>query len=138
MAFVRADLADSHVVVPGVPFDAVTLGFGVRYLRDPAATVRGLARMTVAGGRLVLLDFCVPERGPILDRAAAGYFFRALPRIAGMLSGDRSFYDMLVDTTVALGGPERLPALAAEAGLNVIEVRRMGFGIVVGVVAEKP
>jgi demethylmenaquinone methyltransferase/2-methoxy-6-polyprenyl-1,4-benzoquinol methylase len=137
VGFVMADLTSVSRRLPASPFDAITIAFGVRYLQDPATVIRGLSAILRPRGKVILLDFCEPRPGPVAS-VAAFYFFHVLPRIAGLLAGDRQLYDMLTATTRALGGPDSLPALAVEAGLEVVETRTMGFGLVVGVVARRP
>jgi demethylmenaquinone methyltransferase/2-methoxy-6-polyprenyl-1,4-benzoquinol methylase len=137
VGFVVTDLTSPSLRLPGSPFDVITVVFGVRYLQDPAAAIRGLSAMLRPRGKVILLDFCEPRPGPVAT-AAAFYFFRLLPPIAGLLAGDRQLYDTLTSTTRALGGPDRLAALAVDAGLEVVETRTMGFGLVVGVVARRP
>ncbi|HEX6580311.1 MAG TPA: class I SAM-dependent methyltransferase [Actinomycetota bacterium] len=42
-------------------FDAVSFTYLLRYVEDPAATVRELARVLRAGGSIAMLEFSVPE-----------------------------------------------------------------------------
>jgi demethylmenaquinone methyltransferase/2-methoxy-6-polyprenyl-1,4-benzoquinol methylase len=62
-------------------FDAVSLSYLLRYVEDPAATVRELARVIRPGGSIAMLEFFVP-RSPI---ARAGWWThtRLLMRILG-------------------------------------------------------
>ena len=46
-------------------FDHLTFTYLLRYVDDPAATLRELARVVRPGGRISSLEFCVP-RGPLL------------------------------------------------------------------------
>jgi demethylmenaquinone methyltransferase/2-methoxy-6-polyprenyl-1,4-benzoquinol methylase len=130
----QVDLTSPSVVVPGAPFDAVTVVFGVRYLDDPPAVLRNLSRLLVAGGRLVTVEFVEPGRSPVSAMASA-YFFGVLPAVAGALAGHRELYDRLAASTHEMDGAQRLIGMVAEAGLRVAEVRTMGFGMVCGLVA---
>lgn len=67
----RAGLADrvrfvlgraERLPFPDGAFDAVTFTYLLRYVDDPEATVAELARVLRPGGRLVGLEFAVPER----------------------------------------------------------------------------
>jgi demethylmenaquinone methyltransferase / 2-methoxy-6-polyprenyl-1,4-benzoquinol methylase len=42
-------------------FDALTFGYLLRYVDDPAATLRELARVVRRGGRIAGLEFFLPE-----------------------------------------------------------------------------
>ena len=43
-------------------FDALTIGFGLRNMADWAAALREFKRVVKPGGRLVVLDFSLPEK----------------------------------------------------------------------------
>ena len=135
LRFAETDLSTEPPEVPGAPFDAITVVFGVRYLDDPVRVLRGLATLLAPGGPLVIVDFVEPD-GSFLSRLAAFYFFRVLPRVASLLAGRRGLYDRLVASTHRMGGAKRLVSLVENAGLTVTETRRMGFGLVAGVVAR--
>lgn len=134
--FVVTDLTASPPVVPGAPFDAVTMVFGARYVDDPVAVVRGLASLLRPGGPFVIVDFVEPPRTP-LSRLAGLYFFHVLPRIASLLAGRRELYDRLTMSTHGMGTAQRLVSIAQDAGLTVTETRTMGFGLVTGLVARR-
>lgn len=130
----EVDLVLPDLEVPGAPFDAVTVVFGVRYLEDPAAVLLQLSRLLRPGGRFVVLEFVEPERG-LVSSAAARYFFHVLPSLAGALAGSRELYDWLVATTHEMDGAAHLRRVVEDAGLCVVETRMMGFGLVCGIVA---
>lgn len=129
-------LTDLTADPPGVdgPFDALTVMWGLRYLGDPAGTLRRLAALVAPGGRVIVVDFVAPTGG-VVTRIAAAYFFRVLPRIAGAIAGRQELYHELVVTTRAMGSREHLMSLVREAGLEIVEQHTMGFGLVVGLVA---
>jgi demethylmenaquinone methyltransferase / 2-methoxy-6-polyprenyl-1,4-benzoquinol methylase len=133
---VLSDLAAEQPQVPGAPFDAITMVFGARYLRDPVRVVRSLACLLLSGGTFVLVDFVKPAPS-VLSWLAGLYFFRLLPALGGMLAGRRELYDRLVASTREMGSPEHLVSIAADAGLEVVRTRSMGFGLVLGVVARR-
>lgn len=132
-----ADLTGPLPDLPGAPFDAISVVFGVRYLVQPAEVLARLATLLKERGELVVMEFVTPQRG-WLAKAAAVYFFRVLPHLAGLLAGQRELYERLTATTRTIHGPEGLEAIVREAGLSVTETRVMGFGLVVGVVARPP
>jgi demethylmenaquinone methyltransferase/2-methoxy-6-polyprenyl-1,4-benzoquinol methylase len=131
-----ADLAGDSPDVGG-PYDAVTVMWGLRYLDNPAETLRRLASLIVPSGRIVVVDFVEPS-GSIITQLAALYFFHILPWIAGTLAGNRELYRELVATTHEMGNREHLVSLVHQAGLEVERQHVMGFGLVVGIVAKRP
>jgi demethylmenaquinone methyltransferase / 2-methoxy-6-polyprenyl-1,4-benzoquinol methylase len=124
---------------PDTSFDALTFTYLLRYVDDPAVTLRELARVVRPGGRVGSLEFGIPPRArartawrlytgvglPVLGRlcsrewGAVGRFLG--PSITG-------FYD-------AHPLPELLDGWR-EAGLEDIRVRRvsLGGGVIVSAV----
>jgi ubiquinone/menaquinone biosynthesis C-methylase UbiE len=49
-----------HLPFEDASFDALTFTYLLRYVDDPAATMRELARVVRPGGRIAMLDFFVP------------------------------------------------------------------------------
>lgn len=74
---------------PDASFDAVTFTYLLRYVADPAATVRELARVLRPGGTLASLEFAVPSH-PLWRLAWRGYTRAILPA-AGLLLGGREW-----------------------------------------------
>lgn len=133
---VLTDLTAERLPFETGSFDAVTVSFGVRYLDSPADVLRRLGRLLRPDGRLVVLEFVRQPRGPI-SWAASVYFFRVLPRIAGLLAGRRELYDYLASSTLAVGHVEDLAAVCRAAGFDVRSCRTMGFGLVAGLVCVR-
>lgn len=109
-------------------FDAVTISFGLRNLADRHKGLTEMRRVLRPDGRLFVLEFSQPYRWfrPLY------YFYlrRLLPRVAGVVTGDRAAYVYLNDTIAAF--PDR-PALAREieaAGFRDVAASAMTFGIV--------
>jgi demethylmenaquinone methyltransferase / 2-methoxy-6-polyprenyl-1,4-benzoquinol methylase len=112
-------------------FDALTFTYLLRYVADPAATVRELARVVRPGGRVGSLEFGVPPWRPaywawrfytavglpVLGRADS----REWMQVGGFLGPSiRGFY--------ARHPLERIVGYWREAGMIDVSVRRMSFG----------
>ena len=74
---------------PDESFDALTFTYLLRYVTDPAATLRELARVVRPGGAIASLEFAVPEH-PAWHTAWQGYTRAVLPA-AGYLTGGREW-----------------------------------------------
>lgn len=131
---VQVDLT-TDAAVPGAPFDAVTIAFGVRYIADPVGAVRRLASMLTPGGRVVLLEFAEPGHRP-LSRMAGFYFFRLLPKLASAIAGSPELYRVLAATAHEVHGAAELERLMSASRLEIVSTRTMGFGLVIGVVGR--
>ena len=66
-------------------FDAVTFTYLVRYVEDPAATIRELARVLRPGGAIASLEFHVPQR-PMLRAGWYAYTRGVLPVVGSFVS----------------------------------------------------
>jgi demethylmenaquinone methyltransferase/2-methoxy-6-polyprenyl-1,4-benzoquinol methylase len=66
-------------------FDALTFTYLLRYVTDPAATLRELARVCAPGAPVASLDFAVPT-GPVSNPAWVAYTRMVLP-LGGLLGG---------------------------------------------------
>jgi demethylmenaquinone methyltransferase/2-methoxy-6-polyprenyl-1,4-benzoquinol methylase len=111
-------------------FDHLTFTYLLRYVDDPAATLRELARVVKPGGRIACLEFAVP-RGPWLWpwRLYTRVGLPALGRLAG-----RDWFEVGRFLGPSIEGfyarwplPEQL-RLWREAGIGLVEARRMSLG----------
>lgn len=132
----QSDLAVTPAAsLPGAPFAAVTLSFGLRYVYDKAGLLRGLAAALAPGGSLVVLEAVVAAGRP-LSGLARRYYFDVAPRVGALLAGRAELYDELSSTTAALGSEADLIACVRDAGLEPFVRRTFAQGVVVGVVAR--
>jgi demethylmenaquinone methyltransferase/2-methoxy-6-polyprenyl-1,4-benzoquinol methylase len=112
-------------------FDALTFTYLLRYVEDPAATLRELARVVAPGGRIASLEFGEPGREPW--RALWGAYTRVgLPALGRLVSSDWANVGRFLATSI----PDfyaRHPLRALEgywqaAGIGGVQTRRMSFG----------
>lgn len=110
-------------------FDASTMAFGLRNLADPGRGLKEMGRVVRAGGRMVVLEFVRPPRN-IVGAGYRLYLTQVLPRVGGLISGDRSAYRYLSDTVDTYKTPQQLCELAAGAGWSGVEFRGLMLGTV--------
>jgi demethylmenaquinone methyltransferase/2-methoxy-6-polyprenyl-1,4-benzoquinol methylase len=147
--FARAGLAGRTALLeadalalplPDASVDAVTCGFGLRNLADPAAGLAEMARvLRPATGRAVILEFHRPRaRGPLAG-ALGLYFRRILPRLGAWISGGgHGGYSYLAASIDAFGPPEATAGAMAGAGLRNESLEPLAGGIASVYVAVKP
>jgi demethylmenaquinone methyltransferase / 2-methoxy-6-polyprenyl-1,4-benzoquinol methylase len=112
-------------------FDALTFTYLLRYVDDPAATMRELARVVRPGGRIAMLEFFVPPR-PLLYPAWWVYTRAGLPALGRLVS--RDWYEVGRFLGPSIDGFWRahpLPAVVEmwrDAGIDSVETRKMSLG----------
>jgi demethylmenaquinone methyltransferase / 2-methoxy-6-polyprenyl-1,4-benzoquinol methylase len=112
-------------------FDALTFTYLLRYVDDPAATIRELARVVKPGGRVGSLDFGVPPLAPA--RAAwRAYTAVGLPVLGRLASREWSAVGRFLGPSIrgfyARHPVERIVGYWRAAGLIDVTVRRMSLG----------
>jgi len=75
-------------------FDAVTVAFGLRNVRDWAAALREMRRVLASTGHLLVLDFSLPPR-PILHFLYRFYLRRILPLASAIITREKEAYQYL-------------------------------------------
>jgi demethylmenaquinone methyltransferase / 2-methoxy-6-polyprenyl-1,4-benzoquinol methylase len=115
-------------------FDALTFTYLLRYVDDPAATLRELTRVVRPGGVMASLEFHVP-RDPWLHAGWLAYTRGVMPVIGGAVS--RSWYEtgrFLGPNISAFAERYPLPVqvrMWQEAGLRHVHTRRLMTGTAV-------
>jgi demethylmenaquinone methyltransferase/2-methoxy-6-polyprenyl-1,4-benzoquinol methylase len=112
-------------------FDGLTFTYLLRYVDDPAATLRELARVVAPGAPVAMLEFAVPQRGPA--RAAWNlYVDVGLPLLGRLASpGWHEVGRFLGPSIRAFAERYPLPRLVdlwRDAGIDDVRARRLSLG----------
>ena len=126
----------THLPLKSETLDAVTIGFGIRNVEQPAAACLEIARVLRAGGTLVILEFALPERG-IVRGFYLWYFRRVLPIIGRAISRHPSAYTYLPASVEAFPSPDAFAQLLRESGFSAVRAVRLTLGVVYMFVATK-
>ena len=112
-------------------FDALTFTYLLRYVDDPAATMRELARVVRPGGRVAMLEFFVPPR-PVLYPAWWLYTRLGLPALGRLVSRDwfevGRFLGPSIDGFWRRHPLPQVVEMWRAAGIESVEVRKMSLG----------
>ncbi|MCB1055695.1 MAG: bifunctional demethylmenaquinone methyltransferase/2-methoxy-6-polyprenyl-1,4-benzoquinol methylase UbiE [Acidobacteria bacterium] len=108
-------------------FDGVSIAFGIRNVPDRPRALREMARVTRPGGRVVILELSEPRKG-LLAWPARFYIQTLVPWLGALLSGARE-YRYLQRSIAAFPAAEDFARTMRDAGLEVLEVRPLTFGV---------
>jgi demethylmenaquinone methyltransferase / 2-methoxy-6-polyprenyl-1,4-benzoquinol methylase len=109
-------------------FDAVTIAFGLRNLSNFADGLKELHRILKPGGRLVVLEFSSPVV-PGFRGLFNFYFAHVLPRIGGLVSGERGAYEYLPDSVSKFPDQKNLAKMFEGTGFSSVEYLNLTGGI---------
>ncbi len=115
---------------PDESFDHLTFTYLMRYVDDPAATIRELARVIRPGGRIVALDFGVPAN-PVLRALWRVYTTIGLPIVGRAISEQWAGVGAFLRGSIERFDREHGADMKrdwTDAGLREIRVERMSFG----------
>jgi demethylmenaquinone methyltransferase/2-methoxy-6-polyprenyl-1,4-benzoquinol methylase len=127
---VHFDVADvTQLPFEGSSFDIATISFGIRNVSDPQRGIAELGRVVRPGGSVLVLEFGQPQV-PVFSGIYEFYSTRVLPRIGGLISGQRQAYDYLQMSSAQFPCRDNFLRLAGSTGLfSKMEYRPVSGGI---------
>jgi demethylmenaquinone methyltransferase/2-methoxy-6-polyprenyl-1,4-benzoquinol methylase len=117
-----------NLPLPDQSFDAVTIAFGLRNMGDRGRCLTEMLRVLRPGGRLHVLEFSQPQ--PWFRPIYTFHLRHIAPRVAAIITGDRSAYEYLATSIGEFPGLEGLSREIEAAGFTQVTGRAMTFGIV--------
>jgi len=121
---------------PDGDFDVVTAAFGLRNMADYPAALREMRRVLKPGGHLLILDFSLPAG--ILRPFYRFYLHRILPRLAGLLTGQREAYQYLGGSIEAFPSGTGMTGLLETCGFAEPAATPLTGGVVTIYQASRP
>lgn len=110
-------------------FDISSISFGIRNVNDPSRGIAEMARVVRPGGRVMVLEFGQPS-GRIFGGAYDFYRKRVLPRVGGMVTGEKDAYEYLERSAGRFPCGDDFVALMRETGaFSSIDFVTLTFGI---------
>ncbi len=109
-------------------FDVVTVAFGLRNMADYPAALREMNRVLKPGGRLLILDFSLPEG--ILRKPYRFYLHKILPKMAGALTGEKDAYEYLGGSIEQFPAGKNMTDLLETCGFQNTQADPLTFGVV--------
>lgn len=108
-------------------FDGTTIAFGIRNVPDRLLGLREMARVTKPGGRIAILELSEPQGG-LMGPLARFHVHTLVPWLGSLLSGAKE-YRYLQKSIAAFPPAEEFAGTMREAGLDVLEVTPLTFGV---------
>jgi demethylmenaquinone methyltransferase / 2-methoxy-6-polyprenyl-1,4-benzoquinol methylase len=127
VAFVEADAL--QLPFADASFDLVSCAFGFRNLANYERGLQEILRVLKPGGAVAILEFAEPP-GRMLGALYRFYFRHVLPRLGGLISGNRSAYAYLPRSVSKFPSPEELQDRFERAGFVNVSFARWTGGIV--------
>ena len=118
-----------EIPAPDNTFWGCTVAFGVRNLARTQKGLDEMYRVLQPTGKLLILEFSRPTN-PLVKPVYNFYLNRILPRIAGLVSGDKEAYEYLASSIAAFYEPGELLAMLEKSGFRETRRLPLTFGIV--------
>jgi demethylmenaquinone methyltransferase/2-methoxy-6-polyprenyl-1,4-benzoquinol methylase len=115
--------------LPDACADVISIAFGIRNVANIAAALAEFRRVLRPGGRLVILEFSLPNN-PTLRGLYNFYFRKILPCTATLISGDKTgAYKYLPESVNTFIGRQEMLGMMRSAGFGTAEEHAMTFGV---------
>jgi demethylmenaquinone methyltransferase/2-methoxy-6-polyprenyl-1,4-benzoquinol methylase len=114
---------------PRDTFDAITSAFMLRNLTDLERAFSEMARVARPQARVVALEITRP-RLPLWRALFQFYFYRLVPLLGGLVSGDFGAYRYLPESLSAFTSAEELAAIMTRAGLRQVRYVLLNLGTI--------
>jgi demethylmenaquinone methyltransferase/2-methoxy-6-polyprenyl-1,4-benzoquinol methylase len=83
-----------HLPFAAQSFDAVTVAFGLRNMRDWSVALREMRRVLTSNGHLLVIDFSLPANF-VIRAVYRFYLHRVLPRLCALITEEKAAYQYL-------------------------------------------
>jgi demethylmenaquinone methyltransferase/2-methoxy-6-polyprenyl-1,4-benzoquinol methylase len=110
-------------------YDAVVTAFALRNVTDIPAAFAEMARVTRPGGRVACLEIAKPKT-PLFRQLFGLYFYRLVPIVGGLITGQRSAYTYLPHSLTDFLTPDEIVDVMRRTGWNQVGYKRLMFGTV--------
>jgi demethylmenaquinone methyltransferase/2-methoxy-6-polyprenyl-1,4-benzoquinol methylase len=112
--FVAADAL--HLPFRDGVFNAITVGYGLRNVADPAKALREMRRVLAPSGRVVVLDFGKPDN-PLASSLYFAYLKTMMPAVGWIFHGDPETYLYIPASLERYPAQRGVERLMEESGL---------------------
>ena len=114
----------------------ITVAFGVRNFYDIVEGFKSFHKVLTPGGKATILEFRLPSNN-FLKVLYKFYFKKVLPRVGGIISGDKEAYEYLPASVEEFDEKVNLPELLKSVGFESVQQHNLTFGTVQIIIATK-
>lgn len=118
-------------------FDVVTSAYLMRNVGDVDAAFTEQYRVLTPGGRVACLDTTPPAKS-IMSPFINFYLVKIIPLLGSLISGNKSAYTYLPETTKAFKTAEELKKTMIKTGFEKVSYKKYMFGTIAIHWGEKP
>jgi demethylmenaquinone methyltransferase/2-methoxy-6-polyprenyl-1,4-benzoquinol methylase len=109
-------------------FSATMIAFGLRNIVEKEGALSEMVRVIKGGGRVIILEFTFPRKG-LMKRIYPIYFQNVLPRVGGLISGNRGAYAYLPESVFHFASVENYEGIMRKVGLEEVSSRALTGGV---------
>ena len=109
--------------------DLITIAFGFRNFASYRRGLEEMVRVLRPAGTAAILEFAPPSK-TLFGRVHAFYSGKVLPKLGGLISGDREAYEYLPQSVGRFPDPAELSAEMKRAGFDEVRYELMTGGSV--------
>ena len=114
---------------PNDSFDAAATGFALRNVIDIPLAFAEMLRVVRPGGRVVCLEISRPTL-PFFRSLFGFYFYRLVPWIGGLVSGQKEAYTYLPNSLTDFLTPQEIKTVMESVGWREVRYWRLMLGTV--------
>ncbi len=109
-------------------FDAITIAFGIRNIRDKLSVLEIFHDSLKPGGMLLVLELATPPKGLLLSLYLL-YFKKILPLIGWFFSKNLKAYKYLPASVINFPEPDIFAGIMRSAGFSNVRWRKLTMGV---------
>lgn len=115
--------------------DLLTVAFGLRNMSSYPDALKEMHRVIEKDGHLLILDFSIPKG--VLAKPYCFYLNNVLPKIAGLITGERGAFEYLAGSIDQFPSGEAMCELITSQGFSNVQAIPLSCGIATIYHAEK-
>jgi demethylmenaquinone methyltransferase/2-methoxy-6-polyprenyl-1,4-benzoquinol methylase len=109
--------------------DIISISYGIRNVVEREKAFEEFYKNLKSGGLLVILEFTKDKKSSFATKMRDFYMNTVLPKVGGLISGDKEAYQYLPDSITGFVDSEQMVSELQKAGFEILENRSFSMGI---------